>query len=44
LRRVVYDDELRARLGAAAHARAENQFDIRTVSRRLDALYREVSR
>ncbi len=44
LRLVVYDDELRARLGAAAYARAENQFDIRTVSRRLDALYREVSR
>ena len=44
LRLVVYDDELRARHGAAAYARVENQFDIRTVSRQLDALYRDVSR
>ena len=44
LRLVIYDDELRARLGAAAYARIENQFDIHTVARRLDALYREVSR
>ena len=44
LRLVVYDDELRARHGAAAYARVENQFDIHTVARQLDALYREVSR
>ena len=44
LRLVVYDDELRARYGAAAYARVADQFDVRTVWRRLDALYREVSR
>jgi glycosyltransferase involved in cell wall biosynthesis len=44
LRLVVNDHELRARYGAAAYARVENQFDIRAVGRRLDALYRQVSR
>ncbi|OBK74416.1 glycosyltransferase family 4 protein [Mycobacterium sp. 1274761.0] len=44
LRRVVYDQELRARYGAAAYQRIKEQFDINAVSRRLDALYREVSR
>ena len=43
LRLVVHDHELRARYGAAAYARVESQFDIRIVSRQLDALYREVS-
>jgi glycosyltransferase involved in cell wall biosynthesis len=43
LRLVVHDHELRARYGAAAYARAVDQFDVRTVWRRLDALYREVS-
>jgi glycosyltransferase involved in cell wall biosynthesis len=44
LRLVIYDDGLRTRHGAAAYARVENEFDICTVSRRLDALYREVAR
>ena len=44
LRLVVYGNELRARYGAAAYERVKNQFDINVVSRRLDALYREVSR
>ena len=44
LRLVVHDHALRARYGAAAHARVADQFDVRTVWRRLDALYREVSR
>jgi glycosyltransferase involved in cell wall biosynthesis len=43
LRVVVQDRELRARYGAAAHARAVNQFDVDTVWRQLDALYREVA-
>ncbi|MET0452886.1 MAG: glycosyltransferase family 4 protein [Mycobacterium sp.] len=42
LREVVCDRELRARYGAAAHARVEDQFDTSTIGRRLDALYREV--
>jgi glycosyltransferase involved in cell wall biosynthesis len=44
LRLVVNDHELRARCGAAAYARVADQFDVRTVWRRLDALYCEVSR
>ena len=44
LRLVIQDHELRARYGAAAYARVADQFDVRTVWRRLDALYREVSR
>jgi glycosyltransferase involved in cell wall biosynthesis len=44
LRLVVHDHELRARYGAAAYARFADQFDVRTVWRRLDALYCEVSR
>lgn len=44
LRLAVHDHELRARYGGAAYARAENLFDIFAVQRRLDALYREVSR
>jgi glycosyltransferase involved in cell wall biosynthesis len=44
LRLVIHDHELRARYGAAAYARVADQFDVRTVWPRLDALYREVSR
>jgi glycosyltransferase involved in cell wall biosynthesis len=44
LRLVVDDHELRAQCGAAAYARVESRFDICAVQRRLDALYREVSR
>jgi glycosyltransferase involved in cell wall biosynthesis len=44
LRRVIDDRDLRARYGAAAYARVEAHFDVRAVSRRIDALYREVSR
>lgn len=43
LRMIVDDDELRAQYGAAAYARAVAKFDVRTVSRQLDRLYREVS-
>jgi glycosyltransferase involved in cell wall biosynthesis len=43
LRLVVHDHELRARYGAAAYSRAVNQFDVDTVWRQLDALYREVA-
>ena len=39
LRLVIGDRELRARYGAAAYARVADQFDVRTVWRRLDALY-----
>jgi glycosyltransferase involved in cell wall biosynthesis len=42
LREVVYNRELRARYGAAAYARVEDQFDTAIIGRRLDALYREV--
>jgi glycosyltransferase involved in cell wall biosynthesis len=41
---VICDHELRAQYGAAAHARFADQFDLRFVWRRLDALYCEVSR
>lgn len=44
LRLVIHDHELRSRCGAAAYARVADQFDARTVWRRLDALYREVAR
>jgi glycosyltransferase involved in cell wall biosynthesis len=44
LRRVVNDPELRARCGAAAHTRVENNFEVDVVQHRLDALYREVAR
>lgn len=44
LRLVVHDHELRAQYGAAASARVADQFDVCTVWRQLDALYREVSR
>jgi glycosyltransferase involved in cell wall biosynthesis len=44
LRLVVHDHELRVRYGAAADARVEDRSDARTVSRRFDALYREVPR
>jgi glycosyltransferase involved in cell wall biosynthesis len=43
LRLVVGDQDLRARYGAAAYARAANQFDVGTVWRELDTLYREVA-
>lgn len=42
LHKVLYDGELRARCGDAAHARVRDQFDTRIIARRLDALYREV--
>jgi glycosyltransferase involved in cell wall biosynthesis len=42
LQLVIHDDELRARYAAAAYTRAVNQFDVGTVWRQLDALYREV--
>ena len=41
LRRVIGDPELRARYGAAAFERVSERYDVRTVVRRLDALYRE---
>jgi glycosyltransferase involved in cell wall biosynthesis len=44
LRLVVHDHELRTQYGAAAYARVADLFDVRIVWRRLDALYREVSR
>jgi glycosyltransferase involved in cell wall biosynthesis len=43
-RLVIEDRDLRARYGAAAYARVEAHFDVRAVRRRIDALYREVSR
>ena len=43
LRLVVYGDEVRARYGAAAYERIEDQYDVDAVSRRLDALYRQVT-
>jgi len=43
-RLVIDDRDLRARYGAAAYARVEAHFDARAVWRRIDALYREVSR
>ena len=43
LRLVVHDEGLRVRYGAAAYARAMDQFDVGTVWRRLDALYREAA-
>ncbi len=44
LRQVIWDRELRASRGAAAHARAAARFDVDAVAARLDALYREVAR
>lgn len=43
LRLVVYDDAARAHYGRAAHTRVAERFDVDTVWRRLDTLYREVS-
>ncbi|WP_407443776.1 glycosyltransferase family 4 protein [Rhodococcus sp. (in: high G+C Gram-positive bacteria)] len=43
LRLVVCDHDLRARLGAGAWQRVATRFDVDVVSRRFDALYREVS-
>jgi glycosyltransferase involved in cell wall biosynthesis len=43
-RLVIDDRDLRARYGAAAYARVEAHFDVGAVWRRIDALYREVSR
>ncbi len=43
LRLVVCDHELRGRLGAGAWERVATRFDVDVVSRRFDALYREVS-
>jgi len=42
LRLAIADPELRARFGAAAFARVAQQYDVRTVVRLLDSLYREV--
>ena len=44
LNAVVFDHDLRAQYGAAAYARAKEEFDVGTVWQRLDGLYREVSR
>lgn len=44
LRLVVHDHSSRAQYGAAAYARAEDRFDVRAVSRQIDALYRQVCR
>jgi glycosyltransferase involved in cell wall biosynthesis len=44
LRLVVRDHDLRTQYGAAGYARVAEQFDVRTVWRQLDTLYREVSR
>lgn len=44
LRVAVTDPVARVTYGAAAHARVGEQFDVRAVARRLDALYREVCR
>ncbi|RDH78666.1 glycosyltransferase family 1 protein [Mycolicibacterium moriokaense] len=43
LRLVVHDADLRARIGAAAHARVEDRFDVHSTSRRIGALYAQVS-
>ena len=42
LRLVIGDPELRARCGAAAFERVAQRYDVRTVVRRLDSLYRDV--
>lgn len=42
LGRVLDDDALRTRLGAAGHARARAEFDVEVVWRRLDIVYRTV--
>ncbi|MDV6240656.1 glycosyltransferase family 4 protein [Rhodococcus opacus] len=44
LRRVVYDDDARIRLGSHALQRIRAEFDVDAVWRRFDALYREVRR
>lgn len=44
LRIAIGDDETRVRLGEAAHARIRSQFDVDVVSRRIDALYAELTR
>jgi glycosyltransferase involved in cell wall biosynthesis len=44
LQLVIRDHELRAQYAAAAYARVADKFDARTVCRRLEALYYEVSR
>ncbi|MGX1804450.1 glycosyltransferase family 4 protein [Nocardia sp. NPDC055321] len=43
LTRVIGDDTLRARLGAAARARMRAEFDIDVVWRRFDGIYRELT-
>jgi glycosyltransferase involved in cell wall biosynthesis len=40
LRRLLDEPALRARLGAAARARAEERFDVSVMAQRLDAVYR----
>lgn len=44
LRTVVYDHDLRARYGVAAHARVRDHFDTIRIASRIDALYRQVCR
>jgi glycosyltransferase involved in cell wall biosynthesis len=44
LQLVVRDHEFRTERGSAAYQRVKDQFDVAEVSRRLDALYREVTR
>lgn len=43
LRSVIEDAELRSRYGAAAFDRVTERYDVRTVVRRLDSLYRDVT-
>ena len=43
LRLAISDPELRARCGAAAFERVAERYDVRTVVRRLDSLYREAT-
>ncbi|WP_099042247.1 glycosyltransferase family 4 protein [Mycobacterium neglectum] len=40
---VIRNDDFRVRCGAAAYARCEDQFDVRTVSRQIDCLYRQIT-
>lgn len=43
LKRVVHDPDFRVACGSAAYQRVKDEFDVVVVSRRLDALYREVT-
>ena len=43
LRTVIRDGDLRAELGSVAHKRVESRFDLYSTSRRISALYAEIS-